>query len=39
MLVVATGRGRVEGLEDMVEDKDHPFDLAPGPTHSSYSMW
>ena len=23
MLVVATGRGRVEGLEDMVEDKDH----------------
>jgi hypothetical protein len=25
MLVVATGRGRVEGLEDMVEDKDHPL--------------
>ena len=23
MLVVATGRGRVEGLEDMVEDKDY----------------
>jgi hypothetical protein len=25
MLVVATGRGRVDGLEDMVEDKNHPF--------------
>ena len=34
MLVVATGRGRVEGLEDMVEDKGYLLELAPGLTLS-----